>query len=295
MIGRILRGALVGSVLGLLIGVALSGAMYMFNYMRGDTGEKVKGIAAEVVDEDNVIIAPVLNVNSAGVSDTSTKLTRILKENGISALARETAEKWSGSIESYEVAQEEGVQEDTTEEEGLADNLIRFHVRANSNQEVDIALKYKVRDAVIASLEEGLTHCETLEEAETYLTDNLELVKQVSEDTLSQAGYNYAVKAYLTNDYFPMRQYGEMVIPAGFYQALRVDIGLANGENFWCLLYPTLCVPVEAGGVITRDGEKELKEELSEEQYDKLFVKKEVPRENIEIRFKLWEALFGDD
>ena len=85
------------------------------------------------------------------------------------------------------------------------------------------------------------------------------------------------------------------MIPAGFYQALRVDIGLANGENFWCLLYPTLCVPVEAGGVITRDGEKELKEELSEEQYDKLFVKKEVPRENIEIRFKLWEALFGDD
>ncbi len=295
MVGKILRGALVGSVLGLLIGVALSGAMYMFNYMRGETGEKVKGMVAEAVDADNVIIAPVLNVNAAGVSDTSSKLIKTLKENGISALARETAEKWSKNIGNYEVNQEKSAQEDTSEEEGLADNLIRFHVRANSNQEVDIALKYKVRDAVIATLEQGLTSCETLEEAEAYLADNLELVKQVSEDTLSQAGYNYAVKAYLTNDYFPMRQYGEMVLPAGFYQALRVDIGLANGENFWCLLYPTLCVPVEAGGVITKDGERELKAELSEEQYDKLFVKKEVPKENIEIRFKLWEVLFGDD
>lgn len=293
MIGRILRGALVGSVLGLLIGVALSGAMYMFNYMRGDTGEKVKGIAAEVVDEDNVIIAPVLNVNSAGVSDTSTKLTRILKENGIAELARQTASKGYIDYESNDkLSQENNV---SAEDKSLANNLIRFHLRANSNSDTDIALKLKVRDVVIERLEAGLVECETIDEAESYISDNLELIKQIAEETLSKEGYNYEVKAYLSEDYFPARQYGEMVIPAGFYQALRVDIGLANGENFWCLLYPTLCVPVEAGGVITRDGEEELKEELSEEQYDKLFVKKEVPRENIEIRFKLWEALFGDD
>lgn len=295
MVGRILRGALVGSVLGLLIGVALSGAMYMFNYMREGTGDMVKGMVAQGVEADGSQFAPVLNINENGVSDTSSKLIKTLKENGISALAKQTASKRSNDVGYEGNSGEENIQEDTTEEEGLADNLIRFHVRANSNQEVDIALKYKVRDAVIASLEQGLTNCETIDEAEDYITGNLELIKQVSEDTLSKEGYNYAVKAYLTNDYFPMRQYGEMVVPAGFYQALRVDIGLANGENFWCLLYPTLCVPVEAGGVITKVGEQELEKELTAEQYDKLFVKKEVPKENIEIRFKLWDMIFGDD
>ncbi|MBE5953340.1 MAG: hypothetical protein E7257_04190 [Lachnospiraceae bacterium] len=296
MVGKILRGALVGSVLGLLIGVALSGAMYMFNYMRGDTGDIAKGMVAQGVKADSSQLAPVLSVNANGVSDTSSKLIKTLKENGITGLAKQTASVVSkGDVNYEENSGDEKNQEETAEEEGLANNLIRFHVRANSNQEVDIALKYKVRDAVISCLEEGLTSCVTLDEAEDYLADNLELIKQVSEETLSKEGYNYAVRAYLTNDYFPMRQYGEMVVPAGFYQALRVDIGLANGENFWCLLYPTLCVPVEAGGVITKDGEKELQEELTEEQYDKLFVKKEVPKENIEIRFKLWDMLFGED
>lgn len=295
MVGRILRGALVGSVLGLLIGVALSGAMYMFNYMREGTGNMVKGMVAEGVNVDNEQLAPALNVNTKGVSDTSGKLIQVLKEKGIAALARQTAsEGYIDEEGSDRLPQEDNIQGETTQE-GLADNLIRFHVRANSNSNVDIALKHKVRNVVIERLEAGLVECETIDEAEDYLTNNLELIKQVSEEALSKEGYNYSVQAYLTEDYFPMRQYGEMVLPAGFYQALRVDIGLANGENFWCLLYPTLCVPVEAGGVITKDGEKELQEELTEEQYDKLFVKKEVPKENIEIRFKLWDMIFGDD
>ncbi len=295
MIGKILRGALVGSVLGLLIGVALSGAMYMFNYMRGETGDIAKGMVAQGVEVDTEQLAPVLNINANGVSDTSSKLSQILKQNGIAALARQTASRGYIDYENHDKLSRENNNQEETTQEGLADNLIRFHVRANSNSDVDIALKHKVRNAVIERLEAGLVECETIDEAEDYLTNNLDLIKQVSEEALSKEGYNYAVKAYLTNDYFPMRQYGEMVLPAGFYQALRVDIGLANGENFWCLLYPTLCVPVEAGGVITKDGEKELEEALSDEQYDKLFVKKEVPQEKIEIRFKLWDMLFGDD
>lgn len=300
--GRIIRGALVGAVLGVLIGVALSGAMYLFNYMRGTIdGDEPQGMVARV-ESQSEIIAPALNVNG-NISRDYDKglLVDTLKAEGITGLSKASASRQYDALattksgEGYGAYQEaentEEAMDNMAEGDGLANNLLRFHVRANSNTDVDIALKYMVRDAVIAGLEDGLKVCETIEEAEKYLTDSLPLVKELSEEVLSQEGYNYAVKAYLTNDYFPMRQYGDMVLPAGFYQALRVDIGLANGENFWCLLYPTMCVPLDAGGVITKEGQQELKEELTPEQFENLFVKKNVPEENIEIRFKLWDLL----
>lgn len=253
---RIIRGTLVGVTLGLLIGVALSGAMYMVNYMKeGIYGEQPQGLVAE---EDR-IIKEVVNID---------KPVPFVQPDAVN---------------------------DESKDDVLGESLIRFHVRANSNSDVDTALKYKVRDKVLLSLEDGLSECTTRIEAQNYLTDNMDYIKAVAEETLSSQGYNYAVKAYLTNDYFPMRQYGEMVIPAGYYQALRIDIGLARGENFWCLLYPTMCFPTEAGGIVTKEGQEELEETLSPEQYEKLFVKKEVPKGKIEVRFKLWNMLFGEE
>lgn len=297
MVGRIIRGALVGIVLGLFIGVALGGAMYMFNYMReGEAGEVEKGL---VVETEGGKYTPALSV-SGNVRELYHyhKLADTLDTSGITGLAREIAlHNWDDENvldrdETVASVDNSSTVKEDHDEDTLGDSLLRFHVRANSNSDVDIALKYQVRDAVIASLGDGLKGCTTLEEAKGYIRENLGLVENIALDTLSSQGYNYAVDVYLTNDYFPMRQYGEMVLPAGYYEALRVDIGLANGENFWCLLYPTMCVPVEAGGVITREGQQELEETLTPEQYDKLFVKKELPQENIEIRFKLWDMIF---
>lgn len=292
MVFRIIRGALVGIVLGLLMGVGLSGAMYMFNYMKaGADWDSSQSLMAEdseaalTIETEGDNFVPALSSVVQCKNYDSLKVKNTLNQQGINGLARELASNnWS---------LEQG--RESEEEEVLGESLIRFHVRANSNSDVDIALKYKVRDAVLASIEEDLSQCATREEAEEYLTESLELIKETAEKTLADEGFKYTVEAYLTNDYFPIRQYGDMVLPAGYYEALRVDIGLAEGENFWCLLYPTMCVPIEAGGVITRDGQQELEKELSEEQFDRLFVKKEVPKENIEIRFKLWELLFGNE
>lgn len=305
MLGRIIRGAFLGTVLGVVIGVALSGAMYMFNYMReGVSGIKDEGLVVETSTREEDGYTPALSVNGS-MEDVYNfdKLQETLDLEGITGMAREVAlERFNGehtpSVDKYQTYEETtGDVAEATEEyeqDTLGDSLLRFHVRANSNSDVDIALKYQVRDAVIAGLEKGLKNCTTLDEAKAYVMDSLGMVEDIALDTLSASGYNYAVNVYLTNDYFPMRQYGDMVLPAGYYEALRVDIGLANGENFWCLLYPTMCVPVEAGGVITREGQQELEKALTVEEYDKLFVKKEVPEEDIEIRFKLWDMIFGE-
>ncbi len=296
MVLRIIRGALLGIVLGLLMGIGLSGSMYMFNYMKsgGDWENEKRLVAQEekgtfTVDASRNDMIPAISISSVAKRDYDAKELEVtLKEQGISSLARIIAQdNWLGDSET-----EIGTTQ--SDSDVLGDNLIRFHVRANSNSDVDIALKYKVRDRVLDAIDQELSKCTTKEAAKGYLAENLELIKEVAENTLSGEGYNYSVNAYLTNDYFPIRQYGDMVLPAGYYEALRIDIGLANGENFWCLLYPTMCVPVEAGGVLTKEGQEEIEKDLTPEQYDKLFVKKEVTKENIEVRFKLFDFLFGE-
>ncbi len=287
---RIIRGAAVGIILGLAIGVLLSGSMYMFNYMKsGADWDKEEPKMEVAIETDDGASVPTMSISKTQKPNYDLdKMHQILREEGITAMARELAK--------YSYV-EEGTSEETLEtkedtEDILGDELVRFHVKANSNSDVDVALKYKVRDRVIEYLGDEMQSCETTDEALEYLTNNLEAIKEVSKNTLVEEGYGYEVEVYLTNDYFPMRQYGDMVLPAGYYQALRIDIGLANGENFWCLLYPTLCVPIEAGGVVTKEGQEEIEEALTQEQYDKLFVKRQVPKEDIEIRFKLWDMIF---
>lgn len=172
-------------------------------------------------------------------------------------------------------------------DQNLEEIMIRFHVRANSNREEDMQLKYKVRDKVLEALGDKLTDEMTREEVEKVISDNLAFVKQVAEETIREEGYGYAVKAYITKDNFPIRQYGQLVLPAGEYEALRIDIGAARGENFWCLLYPSMCFTKEAGAVIS--DENNLKEALTDEQYDKLFIKRDA--ENVKIKFKILELL----
>ena len=285
MVFRIIRGAVLGIVLGLLIGVSLSGAMYMFNYMRaGINGESSGELMADENLGENYIetedYVPILAINGSLNKEYIDKISS--KEQDEHKINNTDDQQSSDSTQKED-------------EDVLGDSLVRFHVRANSNSDVDVALKYKVRDGVLASINEGLKACTTREEALGYLDKNLNEIEKVSEEILSNEGYNYAVKVYITNDYFPMRQYGEMVLPAGYYDALRIDIGLANGENFWCLLYPTMCFPMEAGGVITKEGQQAMEEALTDEQYDKLFVKQEVPQDEIEIKFKIFDILFGVD
>lgn len=171
----------------------------------------------------------------------------------------------------------------------LMDVILRFHVKANSNSDEDLAIKYAVRDAIIYSYQDVLQGDMTRQEVMEYLGDNLENIKLLAEDTIESLGYTYPVRVYLSNDYFPMRQYGELVFPAGYYDALRVDIGEAQGENFWCILYPMMCYPLDTGAVLSREDEKELERVLSPEEYERLFIEREPEKKDIKIRFKFLE------
>lgn len=123
----------------------------------------------------------------------------------------------------------------------LADKVVRLHVLANSDSEEDQALKLKVRDAVLARTAEALEGTESREEACRRLTDILPVLEKTAKAVISANGYDYGVRAELAETAFPTKDYNGFSLPAGEYLALRVLIGEAAGQNWWCVVFPPLC------------------------------------------------------
>lgn len=171
------------------------------------------------------------------------------------------------------------------------DVVVRFHVRANSDSDEDLALKYEVRDAVLALLEDDLAKAENDEEAVLYLAQHLSEIRTRAREVVSDAGYDYEVQAYIAREEFPIREYGSLVLPAGTYRALRVDIGQANGENFWCMLYPMMCYTIDSGAVIDSEDEEKMAQALDEETYEKLFVKRDTEDGEVKVKIRFIEWL----
>ena len=130
----------------------------------------------------------------------------------------------------------------------LADKVIRLHVLANSDSQADQALKRYVRDQVLAQTTPLLEGVTSAPEAEAILQANLGLLTQTAQVAIAAQGYDYSVSVRLEETWFPTRQYQDVALPAGNYQALRVLIGEAEGHNWWCVIFPSLCVPATADG-----------------------------------------------
>lgn len=126
--------------------------------------------------------------------------------------------------------------------EELGDGVLRLHILANSDSETDQALKLQVRDAVLAYAKREFTAVETKAQAMALAERELERLEQVAEQTLRENGWEMSVKASVENTFFPTKVYDNGTrLPAGFYDALRLEIGQAKGKNWWCILYPALC------------------------------------------------------
>ncbi len=125
------------------------------------------------------------------------------------------------------------------EEEAAA--LLRLHVRANSDSAADQALKYLVRDVILQALDMRLANVQSNAEAEKEIIQALPGILTLAENTIRDAGYDYAVSADLGEADFPTRVYGESVYHAGKYRALQIYLGEGRGENWWCVLFPPLC------------------------------------------------------
>lgn len=121
--------------------------------------------------------------------------------------------------------------------------VLRLHILANSDSAADQAVKLRVRDAVLAETGDLFSAAGTLEEAEKAAETNLSAIEETARRVIEEEGYSYPVRAELTRMYFDTRQYGETTLPAGEYQALRLSIGQADGKNWWCVMFPPICVP----------------------------------------------------
>lgn len=118
---------------------------------------------------------------------------------------------------------------------------LRIHVRANSNLSIDQDVKYLVKDAVVEYLAPFISKCDTREKAKAMLKNNLDDVERVAKGVLEKNGFTYGAKASLRTEEFPERKYGDLTLEQGFYEALILELGEANGNNWWCVVYPPLC------------------------------------------------------
>ncbi len=125
----------------------------------------------------------------------------------------------------------------------LPENVVRLHVVANSDSEQDQAVKLKVRDAVLKEAAKWYGDASSMEEASAALCVHLEAIQAAANRTLSQNGFAQTARVQVTDLYFPTRDYEEFSLPAGKYRTLRVTIGEGKGKNWWCVVFPALCLP----------------------------------------------------
>ena len=124
----------------------------------------------------------------------------------------------------------------------IYDNTLRLHILANSDTTDDQILKLKVRDALVEKTADLAKNCNDVESAKTLYQSNLSTFQEVAENVVSNYGYDYKVSVTLGEEYYPERQYENLRLPSGRYTSLKVNIGESVGQNWWCVLFPPLCV-----------------------------------------------------
>lgn len=126
--------------------------------------------------------------------------------------------------------------------ENVSKEVFRLHILANSDSEEDQNIKLKVRDRVLKYTKSIYSNADSSDEAESLTKANLQDIANIAKDEIVKNGYNYSVKAEIKHMYFNTRYYEKVTMPSGFYDALRITIGKGEGHNWWCVMYPSLCV-----------------------------------------------------
>lgn len=175
-------------------------------------------------------------------------------------------------------------------EEKIYENVLRFHVLANSDAEEDQALKLKVRDAVIALCSPRLAACSTRQEAAMVIDSMREDIRIEAERVIALSGYSYGVTVDIGQEEYPERTYGSLCFPSGQYMSVQVKIGQAEGQNWWCVLFPPLCL-----GAATLRSQKQNEDAFiaagfTPDQY-KIITESDKP--TYRVRFKILETIEG--
>lgn len=180
--------------------------------------------------------------------------------------------------------------------EDIVNEIIRFHVIANSDSEEDQNLKLKVRDRVIEYVSDKLKDCKDLSEAREFIVNNKSTIESIAKDTIIENGYSYEVTSMLSRENFPDKVYGDLVFPQGEYEAYRILIGEAKGQNWWCVMFPPLCfVDGTKDAVDSKEIEKKISEGKAKDENDiKSTTKNKNKKAEIKFKSKIFEFLFKD-
>ncbi|MEI3395611.1 MAG: stage II sporulation protein R [Clostridia bacterium] len=174
----------------------------------------------------------------------------------------------------------------TTTSSDIANSVFRLHVIANSDSDTDQNLKYKVRDALLEYMNNICKDCSSKNEAIELVELHQNEFKEVALDTIKKEGFNYDVKIEIGNFEFPTKQYGDISLPAGLYDALKVEIGEAKGRNWWCVMFPSLCFVDISSGIVPEESKEDLQNVLSGEEYSLISNDNDY---SIKFKFKLLE------
>lgn len=159
--------------------------------------------------------------------------------------------------------------------EQLEQDVLRLHILANSDSVADQTLKLKVRDEVLAQVSPLYINALSKDEVISITRDNLTLIENIATDTILSSGYDYTVDAKIKSMYFDTRYYDDFTMPAGVYDTLEITLGKGDGRNWWCVMYPTLCV-----GASTKES---MQQDLSDDEYTL------ITSDELQFRFKIVE------
>ena len=166
----------------------------------------------------------------------------------------------------------------------LSQGVVRLHVVANSDSEADQKLKLKVRDRILSECGAILGEGQSVDAVSADICNNMDYIKQIAQDEIEKNGYGYDVSVDFGTGDFPRKEYGNITLPEGEYQALKVNIGDASGKNWWCVLFPPLCFVDEACVSVSDDSQQILRQQLGDSVYNMV-----TDDGNIEFRLKTYE------
>ena len=170
----------------------------------------------------------------------------------------------------------------------IASQIIRLHVIANSDETADQTLKKEVKDQVVTYLRSKMNQAASIQAARQVICQEMDALKEIAEKKIRQEGYDYPVTVSLGTTYFPVKEYGDMAFPAGDYEALRVQIGKSKGRNWWCVMYPSLCLVDGVYQTVPESSKDKLKQVLSTSEYQSLVD----GGEDVQFRLRFFDWLF---
>lgn len=174
----------------------------------------------------------------------------------------------------------------------LKNCIFRLHVIANSDSVEDQNLKYLVRDNLTQYMNSLCANVDSKQKAILIAKEHIEDFRNIAQNTVLENGFDYKVSIEIGNFYFPTKSYGDINIPSGIYDALRVKIGDASGQNWWCVMFPPLCFVNVSSGIVPEESKKQMKQELNDEEYS---IITNVDSSEVKFKFGLIEWFMNHD